>query len=349
MAEADIDIAPEADREAGLAHPRDNFDLFGQDAIDQSVANAINSGRLHHAWLITGPKGVGKATLAYRIVRRVLGASVSNSGLHSDAEDPISRQISALSHPDFLLVRRAYDSKKNKHKSEITVDETRRVASFFSQSASQDGWRVCLIDAADEMNTNAANALLKTLEEPPRRCLLILIAHVPGRLPVTIRSRCRRLALRAPDEVETQKWLVDQHSIDQNLAQQSSALTLGAPGRALVLAQSGVSEIKADLDQILSKLPSLDRARLNAFAAQLAVKGQEQTRSLILEFMSAYARQKARDAAMNGQSEASSQWVRCRDDLARLIIDADRIYLDPKQTILEAFFLVRDCASKTRV
>lgn len=337
---------PEADREGELPHPRSVYDLFGLDRAEETMVSALSSSRLHHGWMLTGPKGVGKATLAYRLVRRILGAKDTGKGLESDPEDPVCRHVEALSHPDFLLIRRPYDSARNRLKSEITVEETRKVASFFSQSASQDGWRVCLVDAADEMNTNAANALLKTLEEPPGDCLLILVTHVPGRLPVTIRSRCRRLDVRAPQIEDTANWLKNKHNVDRPVAEECAGLAHGAPGRALSLARHGGAEVKQSLDEILSGSGLKDRKALQTFVTRLTGKDSEQMRRLTFDFMMDYARDKARIHARSSSHGQAAGWVQASDSLSRLVRDGDALHLDPRQTMFEAFDLIREAARK---
>ena len=253
---------PEADREGGLPHPRRVYDLFGQDAALNEAEAAISSGRMHHAWMVSGPKGVGKASFAYRLARRLLGARATDeAGLASDPDDPVCRRLEALSHPDFLLIRRPYNDKTGKLKGEIPVEEARRAPEFFSKSASGKGWRVCIVDSADELNVNSANALLKTLEEPPQRGLLILIVNTPGRLLPTIRSRCRRLILRAPSIEATTQWLMDRHQMSADEAQRAAMLAQGAPGRALALAETDAPALMATIERPSHKSPPRLRAR----------------------------------------------------------------------------------------
>src|SRR3954447_19844603 len=177
-----------------LAHPREVFELAGHEAAEQAFEVSRARGRLHHAWLLTGPEGVGKATFAYRAARRLLGAPEDppHGVLGANPDHPVSRQIIAHAHPDlFVLERLGEDGKVRKV---IPVDEARGLSEFFSKSPASAPHRVAIIDAADDLNTNAANAILKTLEEPPPRGVLLMVAHSPGRLLPTIRSRCRRLA-----------------------------------------------------------------------------------------------------------------------------------------------------------
>src|SRR3954451_1031622 len=179
---------------ADMHHPREVFDLIGHEAAEEAFEATRARGRLHHAWLLTGPEGAGKATFAYRAARRLLGApEVPAYGvLGASPDHPVSRQIIAHAHPDlFVLERVGEDGKVRKV---IPVDEARGLSEFFSKSPASAPHRVAIVDAADDLNVNAANALLKTLEEPPPKGVLLLVSHSPGRLLATIRSRCRRLA-----------------------------------------------------------------------------------------------------------------------------------------------------------
>ena len=188
---------PEADRLEGFPHPRETGLLIGQDAPERTLAAAFASGRMHHAWLITGRQGIGKATLAYRLARHVLARPEerdrSTTSLRIAPQTAAARQVTALSHPGLLALRRPCDPRTRRFTSSIPVDEVRRVKSFLALTGGQDAWRVVIVDSADELNVNAANALLKSLEEPPQRALFALICSEPSRLLPTIRSRCRRL------------------------------------------------------------------------------------------------------------------------------------------------------------
>src|SRR4029077_2872691 len=144
-------------------------------------------------------QGIGKATLAYRFACSALASphERASGGETLDVADDTraARQVRALSHPGLLLLRRPYDEKAKRFASAIPVDEVRRLRSFLSHRATDDGWRVVIVDDAKELNVNAANALLKSLEEPPQRTIFLLIAPAPGKLLPTIRSRCRMLPL----------------------------------------------------------------------------------------------------------------------------------------------------------
>ena len=196
-----LKAAATSDHEAGQdttvtpPDPRENPLLFGHAAAQAQILEAMLGGRMHHAWLITGAPGVGKATLAYRFARRLLAGVQPGRQLAVAATSPVFRRVAAGSHADLLTVEREWDDKKSRLRGEIVVDDARTISAFLRLTPAEGGWRVVVIDGAEHMNRNAANSVLKMLEEPPPRAVLLLTCAAPGRLLPTIRSRCRRLAL----------------------------------------------------------------------------------------------------------------------------------------------------------
>lgn len=260
MSEDDL---PEPDRVPGAPHPRDSMRLIGQDAALQDFSTALQTGRLHHGWLISGPRGTGKATLAWLIARWLLTGAESAEAA-SDPENPTVRRIRALSEPRLHLVRRPVDEKTGRLRTEITVDEIRRLQSFFHLSAAEGGRRVAIIDSADEMNTAAANALLKLLEEPPAAATLILVSHQPARLLPTIRSRCRELRLH-PLEAEPMAEILQSLDVEAD-PERLSALAAGSVGEALRLTgQDGLEAYQKVVD-LFATMPRMDRKAAAAIA-----------------------------------------------------------------------------------
>ena len=246
-------------------HPRDRFDLVPDVAAEEAFLDALNRGRLHHAWMICGVEGSGKATFAYRAARRLLGAAPdpSRGPLGADPYDPVSRLISAQSHPDLLVMERLVEGGKTKKS--ISVEQARDLPEFFSKSPSQAQYRVAIIDAADDLNVNAANALLKILEEPPESGVLFLVTHAPGRLLATIRSRCRRLSLPiwSVDKLET--LVRNRTGAEPEDARLAAEMASGSPGAALNLASGSMQEVDAlARNWVLSD--SVDRAEQMAVA-----------------------------------------------------------------------------------
>jgi DNA polymerase-3 subunit delta' len=197
------DGLPESDRFAPAPHPRNTFQLFGHEQAESEFLEAFRAGRMPQAWIIGGPPGIGKGTLAWRMARFVAAHPDSTSpavqqakNLAVDPGHPAARKISALAYGDLALLRREWVEKNKKFATRITVDDVRRALHKFEQAAGEGGWRMALIDSADDLNVSSANALLKLIEEPPPRSLFLLVAHQPGRLLPTIRSRCRMLMLQ---------------------------------------------------------------------------------------------------------------------------------------------------------
>lgn len=275
MRKVEIEEYPEADRAPGCPHPRETYELIGHGAAETRFLQAQASGRLHHAWLITGAPGVGKATLAYRMIRHILGGtSLLTTSMDVPKTDPVAQKIESLGHGNFMLLRRPYDFKLKKIRTEIPVDDVRGMGKFFQGTASEDeSWRVCLIDTADELNRNSENAILKLLEEPPEKALIILLSSAPGRLLPTIRSRCMHLPLREVPEAEIAPWLRGRVDVPDMIIEAAVKLSRGGPGKAIALAQNADTVLKpltgflSSLDRSNSKM---DHILANSLAAQNA-------------------------------------------------------------------------------
>jgi DNA polymerase III subunit delta' len=230
-----VAIADESEDPREVAwHPRHAETVVGHAEAQQAFISSFASGRPHHAWLMTGGEGIGKATLAYQLARHVLSQSMK--------AEQVDRWIKARAHPDLIVLERTLnDSKPRKLRAEISVDDVRRFIDFFARTSGSGGWRVGIVDAADDLNTESANALLKLVEEPPNKTLILLVCHKPGRLLRTVRSRCRRLALNPLGQDETLQILqsipLDEPVKAEKLAEAAS-ISSGAPGRALALLNS---------------------------------------------------------------------------------------------------------------
>ncbi|QRZ12541.1 DNA polymerase III subunit delta' [Paracoccus methylovorus] len=254
---------PEPDRVPGAPHPREAARVIGQDGAVADFLAAARAHRLHHAWLISGPRGTGKATLAWSIAKWLLSDGTT-SDLTTPPDDPTIRRIRALSEPRLHLVRRPVDEKTQRLRAEITVDEIRRLQGFFHMSAAEGGRRIAIIDAADEMNQSAANALLKLLEEPPQNSTLLLVAHQPARLLPTIRSRCRELRLH-PLTPEDMGRVLQDLGLDHDAAQ-LAALSGGSIGEALRLAGQDGLALYRRIVTLFADYPGMDRRAAAALA-----------------------------------------------------------------------------------
>lgn len=325
-----------------VAHPRETFRLQGHEDAEAAFEDARQRGRLHHAWLLTGPEGVGKATFAYRAARRLLGAPPSGEGaLGADPDHPVSRQIIARSHPDLLVLERVgVDGKPRKT---IPVDEARHLSEFFSKSPAVAAHRVAIIDAADDLNVNAANAVLKTLEEPPPRGVLFLISHSPGRLLPTIRSRCRRLAFQALDEATTATFARAHLDVNVEDALRLARMSGGAPGRTLTLAAAGAVALDDAARHILQSLPALDESAALALADRFrGAEGQVQF-NLLFERLADRVHGRLVERAQEGAS-ALDRWASAWETLQRLPRDVEAVNLDRADALFTALMELRDAA-----
>ena len=258
-------------------HPRHTTVLYGHADAEQAFLDAYRGGRLPHAWLLGGPRGIGKATLAYRMARFVLAhpeqaaeevQSATSLALRPD--DPALRRIAAQAHSDLLVLERT-EGESGKLRTQIAVDDVRRTVSFFGSTAGEGGWRVCIVDSADELNAAGANALLKILEEPPQRALLIVVSHAPGRLLPTIRSRCRRLALR-PLSAEDVAWAVSAAVGRERSGgdlERAAAASDGSVARAIELLGGKALDVREQVATMLDALPAVDPRALHALGDAL--------------------------------------------------------------------------------
>src|SRR6201991_2752439 len=247
----------DSDRIEGFAHPREVHALLGQDEGLARAARALRSGRPPSAWLITGAPGVGKATLAYRIARYLLAYGTTDMGpedLSVPRDNAAARQVMAQSHPGLLILKRAVNPKTGKLMTVLSVDEIRRLSDFFGMTSGAGGWRVAIVDTADDMNDNAANALLKMLEEPPGNAMLLLLSNTPGRLLPTIRSRCQRLELRPLDDAALQDAL--KRYLPESTSAERAALARlsgGSIGAALTLATGEGADLAQEADRLIEQ------------------------------------------------------------------------------------------------
>jgi DNA polymerase-3 subunit delta' len=286
---------------AELALPRDVAVLEGHEGPERAFLDALERGRLHHAWLLVGPEGVGKATFAYRAARRLLGArpEPAYGVLGADPEDPVFRQVAGRAHPDLMVLER--DDPDAKARKSIPVDEARALPEFFSKSPGRAAYRVAIIDTADDLNPNAANAVLKTLEEPPERGVLFLISHRPGALLPTIRSRCRRLAFSPPPAELVAPWVAAQGDISLEDALRCLAMARGGPGRALRLAATKALDIDDAARELVDRLPGVDRSAAQSLADGFRGAEGAQRFALLMDRIAAALHARAAAGALGGQ------------------------------------------------
>jgi DNA polymerase-3 subunit delta' len=321
-------------------HPRRRTSLAGHVDAEQKLLRAYQGGRMHHAWLIAGPRGIGKATLAYRLARFILqypdpAAIKDRASLFVPTEAPVARRIAARGHADLLVLERQFDPKRERLKSEIVIDDTREAGQFFARTAGEGGWRICIVDPADDLNLASANALLKLIEEPPSRCLFLLVSHRPGSLLRTIRSRSLRLDLRPLSESETLGVLKEVCGEGEDAAalERASALSGGSPGRALdLLAAKGAEHFEAFRTAIAARsvIPLAEQFRLaERFAGRDGGDDFEIFCALLLDWTAGEAKRMA--GASRGAALAGAH-----DEIAHSIRLTNALNLDRRQTVLDA-------------
>ena len=329
---------------ADLAHPRDTFHLDGQEAAEQAWLETLERGRMHHAWLLVGPEGVGKASFAYRAARRLLGArpDAAYGLLGSDPDHPVSRQVAARSNPDLLVIELADED--GKARKSIPVDEARKLPGFFAMSPASSPWRVAIIDAADDLNANAANAVLKTLEEPPPRGVLFLVCHTPGRLLPTIRSRCRRLLFRPWADADVAALVGERAGLDAESALRIAAMAKGSPGRALTLAGAKALELDQVALQLLRGLPQVDETALLALAGEFRGAEGAARFSFLFERLAEHVKSMVEESASRDDPGSLGPWFDAWDKLTNLPGEAEALNLDRQDALWTAVAALRDAA-----
>jgi len=334
---SDDDALPEPDAVAGAPHPRFAAQVFGQSHAAAAFLEAFNGGRMHHAWLISGPKGVGKATLAWQIARFLL-----------------TQEGDSLFGPPGDL---AVDPN-----SPVIADEVRKLKGFFNLSAADGGWRVAIIDAADELNSSAANGLLKILEEPPEKVVILLIAHQPSKLLPTIRSRCRSLRCDNLDEADMGKVLAQAGQTD-SMSPALATLSGGAPGQAIRLLANDGLKLYGQIIGLIGTAPGLDRGLALALADKCAARGNEATYALMIELITLALVRLARHGAgmpmveaangelalaekLSANAHQSRIWANLQQEISAKTTHARAVNLDPAQVILDTFIQIDKAARR---
>ena len=322
--------------------PRANPLLLGHEAAEATLLEAMRSGRMHHAWLITGPNGVGKATLAYRFARRLLAGMPAENTLALEPDHPVFRRVAAGSHADLHTVELEYNEKTKRMRRQIAVEDVRDIGGFLRLTPAEGGWRVVVVDGAEELNQNSANALLKVLEEPPARAMLLLVCTAPGRLLPTIRSRCRRLRLDPLEDGPMERLLaifLPELSADER--GRLVTVAEGSPGRALLLAQEEGLALAGLVEEVLGALPALKPAKAYAVADTLA-RG-DTAFSNFMDLLRADIAAAVRDVVRGQGDEAQSRLVALRPldawgdvwhALTRLQDETERFNLDKRQAVV---------------
>ena len=363
------------DQIPGAPHPRDTIRLLGQQGPEIEFLEAVRSGRMHHAWLLHGPRGVGKATCAYRVARFLLatpplaedglfGAPPPPDSLDIPADHPVMARVQARSEPGLRVITRT-ENDQGRLRAEIVVDDIRRLSEFFHLSAPDGGHRVVIIDAVDEMTRSASNALLKMLEEPPAGTTILLVAHQPARLLPTIRSRCRSLRF-APLGPEQMQAALAQAGADASADGAALAeLSGGSVGAALRLLQLSGLDLYGDLAALLGSMPGLDRPRALALAEAVAARGSEDRLELLIDLIDVALARLARSGtggapvaeAVAGEAQtfrrlapdaaAARHWADRAASISARLRHGRAVNLDPAALVLDTLIKLNDTARDT--
>ncbi|MFI5012059.1 MAG: DNA polymerase III subunit delta' [Hyphomicrobiales bacterium] len=338
------------DKSDSFPHPRERYGLVGQARAELAVLEALRSRRFAHAWLIGGPEGIGKATFAFRVARFVLAGgdpfarAAQASSLDIAPREPAARRIAAGAHPDLFLLERTIGT-SGKLRTEITVDDARRATSFLQNTSGEGGWKVLIVDAADELNRNAANALLKIIEEPPGRSLALLVAHAPGRLPVTILSRCRRLRLDALAPAEIAEIISNLPGIDasERLIADAATLAEGSVKRALLLLQERAIELVRMARDVLESPAATWRTASLKLGGRLGAKVGDASYDIVFDAIFDWLQERAHRHAASLDARAETA-ARLWGEIEARKREADTYNLDKRALVLTSLREVADLA-----
>jgi DNA polymerase-3 subunit delta' len=347
--------------------------LVGHEAAEQAFLKAFAAGRLPHAWLISGPRGVGKATFAYRVARFLMaqpiqaeegglfggGAPTAPATLEMAPDHRVFRQVAQQGHPDFRLLCRTVNPKTGKLRTEIIVDDVRDVIDFLHLKPAVCPWRVVIVDCADELNPSSANALLKILEEPRPNTVILLLSHAPQALLPTIRSRCRKLALQPlPSEqiaAELTACFPDAKPQDRALA---AATAGGSLGQAIRIIEHGGVALLREIGALLASWPKLDAGLLHRLGDKLGARDQDAQFDLAVELLGWWFARFARvaatgetpetqlfegEAALIARMQAAAsldRWLALWEKVSRLFDRVRAVNLDRKQAWVAGFLAI---------
>ncbi|MGL3605380.1 DNA polymerase III subunit delta' [Rhizobium sp. G187] len=329
----------------GAIAPVLNTHLFGHREQEDFLARSYRSGKGHHAVLIEGPEGIGKATLAFRFANHILRypepSLAPDTIADPDPAHPVSRQLASGASHNLLHLSRPVDEKTGRVKSAITVDEVRKAGHFFAQTSGTGNWRIVIIDPADDLNRNAANAILKILEEPPKRAMFLVLSHAPGKLLPTIRSRCLPLRLH-----ELSPTAMDQAlgglglTIPADRRDQVLSLAKGSVARALKLVNYGGAEILEAFEAMLGASGPTQRKMMFKIADALSAKDSDVAHGFFIEHLGDHLAETARRLALSGDLTGADHYARLTSTIGEQLTVAAAYNLDRKQTILDVLAAV---------
>jgi DNA polymerase-3 subunit delta' len=328
--------------------PRETSVLFGHVEAELALLESYRHGRIPHAWLIGGPPGIGKATLVYRFARFVLAhpdpmapAVQQVTSLALDPENPVARRIAAQAQGDLLVLERTINETTGKLYTVIRVDDVRRSVSFFGSTAAEGGWRIAIVDAVDDLQREGANALLKVLEEPPARTLLLLISHAPGRELSTIRSRCRRLLLRPLSAQDVARAIAAStgRGADETEVMDAAAASDGSVGRALRFLDGPALALRQRVLELFAQLPNPDPRALHALGDALG-GSEPQTLATFMDMVNGWLSARLESDAK--QAPRMAQVAQTWDKVNRAAHDVETYNLERKPLVFAVFGLLAE-------
>jgi DNA polymerase III subunit delta' len=338
---------PESDRFPGAPHPRENLSFLGNEPTERALLDAYRSGRLAQAFILGGPEGVGKATLAWRFARFLSAhpdpkaATVQEAcSLFVPAEAPAARRMAAQALPDVFSLRRTWNEKTRKHFTEIRVDDVREVTRAFHSASGVGGWRVAIVDAADELNRSSANALLKIIEEPPERSVFLLVAHRPARILATIRSRCRKLALE-PLGVEeiaaaTRSLGAPWATRPEDDILSAAQAARGSVRAALRLLDGEGAAFDAAIHSLFVALPRVEWNAVHALADRLTGRDNEEAFEGFIRALHAFLDERVRAGAARGAA-AVVGYAEAFEEISSAVRETEVFNFDKKALIVSIF------------
>ncbi|MCX5520184.1 DNA polymerase III subunit delta' [Kaistia defluvii] len=331
----------------GWPLPEEQTEWHGAPAVERLMVEAYRGGRMHHAWMIGGPRGIGKATLAYRFARFALtypdpARAPDAETLAVPSDSPAAGKIAARSHPNILTLSRPWDEQGKRFKASLTIDEIRRTIPFFGSTAGEAGWRIAIVDSADDMNPNAANALLKILEEPPKRSLFLVVSHAPGRLLPTIRSRCRRLDLPSLAVPAIEEALRRHSDADADIRRFAAEAGQGSLRRAIGFLDEDAAAMGRAFSRVVARFPQFDGPLAHGLGDLVAQRGADEAFANFVDLVFAWLNRRARglpepDGSPIPESVAATPlatWAEVWEKLRQSSAEVEALNLDRKQFVL---------------
>jgi DNA polymerase III subunit delta' len=351
MAPKTLETSPESDRFDDTPHPRESYNFFGHAETERQFILSYLSGHLPQAFIVGGPPGVGKATLAWRLARFLLAnpdpaaaAGAGRANLFVAPDHPVSRQIAVMAHPDLVLLRREWNEKDKRFFAEIRVEDVRRSIHMFQQAAGRGGYRICILDCAEDLNPSSANALLKLVEEPPPRSLFLIVAHRPGRMLATLRSRCWKVLLKPLAAADIGQLVV---ALGPPWSAAGEAKFAAAIARAhgsihnilRFLDDRGI-ELDTNLGRMLDDLPRIDWSRVHALADRVTGRNNDNDYETMLAAIDAWLDTRVRQGAQTFQGDCARRlapYALVWEKLAEAAREAEIFNLDKRPFVLSLF------------